>query len=272
MRLKSQKPAVLLHVRNGTQQGLPRRLVLKGDQEQLVVAVRIGELHASVHPEFQRRRQNVHARLDFNPFVGLVLAPLSELAVADDVHPYLIDFHLFDRGSFRSHLHREGCHHVFGGRGLVIERDHRHELLPLSQFNPVSIRETGFGQFQAGAAEEEGLSRTGNAFLVGVEHEDMVEVLLRQRLPILCEHSGFVADEVHVFGKLEGVFGHAGSQIAVVWGWQVNGPERQRDGIAFNGDVGGGLILQGRNGVIMAVIVCREGRRHTSKNPRCGHY
>src|SRR5439155_13805088 len=48
----------------------------------------------------------------------------------------------------------------------------------------------------------------------------------------------------------------AGRKIAIMRGWQINGSERQRHRIAFNGDGGGGLVLQGGNGVMLMGFGC----------------
>src|SRR5206468_9424664 len=83
-----------------------------------------------------------------------------------------------------------------------------------------------------------------------------MEVRLGKGLAFLREPGRFVADEVHILGELEHVLRHAGRKIAIMRGWQINGSERQRHRIAFNGDGGGGLVLQGGNGVMLMGFGC----------------
>jgi len=63
-----------------------------------------------------------------------------------------------------------------------------------------------------------------------------MEVVLRERLAVLGKDLGLIPDHVRVFRQLEYFFGHAGGQIAVVPGRQIDRPECEGDRTVVDGD------------------------------------
>ena len=97
-------------------------------------------------------------------------------------------------------------------------------------------RKAGLGHFQACSGKKQRLPLTGDAVSGRVQKEDMMQILLGQLLAIFCKDSRLIADQIHIFWNMKGVVRHAGGQVAVMTGGQVNRPKGQDDAIAIDGD------------------------------------
>ena len=53
------------------------------------------------------------------------------------------------------------------------------------------------------------------------------------------------------------MFGHGRRQVALMARREVDGPECERHRIVFDRDDRRGLILQGRNGMVIMAAICR---------------
>ena len=213
---------------HGSEESLIAGLILERDHEQLIVAVRIGEFDAAIHLELERRRQHRHPRLDLDSLVGLIRAPLPELAVADDIDPHLIHFHLLYVRAFGRHIHGEPSHNVLRGRGLMVKRDDGHEILTLAEFYAISVRKPGLRHLQPRTREKQWFAITGHAGFVVVQHKNVMEVT-SGAAAVSREHLGLIPDHVRVVRQLEHLLGHAGRQVAIVPRRQIDRAEREGD-------------------------------------------
>src|SRR5262245_5081007 len=224
------------------------------------MTMRVSEFYTTIHGKFQRGAMDLDAGSDLNPFVRLIRTSLTELAVAHHIDADLVHLHFLHGHRLRSHIHRKTGHDAFRRWRLVVERDNRHQVLSLGEFHAVPLGELGFRHFQSCAAEKKWLTGARDAGLVIVEHEDVMQIVSGERLPLFGEDSRFKSHHVHIFRQLKYVFGHGGCQVALVAGGKVNRPECERYGIVFDRDDGRGLILQGRNSMMIMAAVCKGWR------------
>ncbi len=224
--------AVTFDIRHGPEEGLFLRLILQGDHEQLIMAMWIRVLDTTVHAELQRRCTDLDARSDFNPFVCLVCGAIAELGETDDVDSDLIDLHFLDRFGFRGEFHCEGCDDIFRGRGAMIKRHDRHQLIVFREFDTVSLRESGLGHFKSGSTEEERLTGAGDAGFGVIDHQNMVQIISWQFLSIDCRKGRLEADQILVLRQLKVEPRHGIAHVAFAMaGRKIDGAECKGRGV-----------------------------------------